>query len=50
MATYKDTAKKTEVAVGEQIALWTRTPQVPGSRPGGYGSFSTELLTDYHYI
>ena len=23
-----------EVAVGERIALWIRTPQVPGSRPG----------------
>ena len=23
-------------------------PQVTGSRPGGYGTLSTELLTDYH--
>ena len=28
---------------------WIRTPQVLGSRPGGYGTFSTELLTDYHH-
>ena len=26
-----------------------RTPQEPGSTPGGYGTLSTELLTDYHY-
>ena len=28
-----------EVAVGEQIAHWIRTPQVPGSRLGWYGTF-----------
>ena len=28
-----------EVAVGERIAYWIRTPQVPGSRPGWYGTF-----------
>ena len=28
-----------EVAVGERIACWIRTPQVPGSRPGWYGTF-----------
>ena len=28
-----------EVAVGELIAYWIRTPQVPGSRPGWYGTF-----------
>ena len=28
-----------EVAVGERIAYWVRTPQVPGSRPGWYGTF-----------
>ena len=28
-----------EVAVGERIAYWIRTPQVPGSRPGRYGTF-----------
>ena len=28
-----------EVTVGEQIAYWIRTPQVPGSRPGWYGTF-----------
>ena len=27
------------VAVGERIAYWIRTPQVPGSRPGWYGTF-----------
>ena len=30
---------KKEVAVGERIAYWIRTPQVPGSRPGWYGTF-----------
>ena len=25
--------------MGEQIAYWIRTPQVPGSRPGWYGTF-----------
>ena len=29
---------KQEVAVGERIAYWIRTPQVPGSRPGWYGT------------
>ena len=28
-----------EVAVGERIAYWIRTPQVPGSRPGWNGTF-----------
>ena len=28
-----------EVAVGERIVYWIRTPQVPGSRPGWYGTF-----------
>ena len=28
-----------EAAVGERILLWIRTPQVPGSRPGWYGTF-----------
>ena len=28
-----------EVAVGERIAYWIRTPQVPGSRPDWYGTF-----------
>ena len=28
-----------EVAAGERIAYWIRTPQVPGSRPGWYGTF-----------
>ena len=28
-----------EVAVGERISYWIRTPQVPGSRPGWYGTF-----------
>ena len=28
-----------EVAVGERIAYWIRTPQVPGSRPGWYCTF-----------
>ena len=28
-----------EVAVGERIAYWIRTPHVPGSRPGWYGTF-----------
>ena len=28
-----------EVAVGERIAYWIRTPQVPGSGPGWYGTF-----------
>ena len=28
-----------EVAVGERIAYWIRTPQVTGSRPGWYGTF-----------
>ena len=28
-----------EVAVGERIAYWIRTPQVPGSRPGWYSTF-----------
>ena len=32
-----DTEK--EVAVGERIAYWICTPQVPGSRPGWYGTF-----------
>ena len=26
------------------------SPQVSGSRPGAYGTLSTELLTDYHHI
>ena len=28
-----------QVAVGERIAYWIRTPQVPSSRPGWYGTF-----------
>ena len=31
--------KSVKVAVGERIAYWIRTPQVPGSRPGWYGTF-----------
>ena len=30
--------------------MWIRTPQVPGSRPDGYSTLSTELPTDYHSI
>ena len=41
--------KKQKVAVGERIAKWIRIPQVPGSRLGGNGTLSTELLTDYHH-
>ena len=37
-----------EAFVGEWKAKWIRTPQVPCSRPDGYGTPSTELLTDYH--
>ena len=33
--------------MGERIAYWIRTPQVPGSRPGWYGTF-TELPTVDH--
>ena len=33
------TRERKEVAVGERIAYWIRTPQVPGSRPGWYGTF-----------
>ena len=35
----KKKKKKKEVAVGERIAYWIRTPQIPGSRPGWYGTF-----------
>ena len=38
-----------EAAVGERIAQWIRTPQVPGSRPGGNSTLSTELPTVYHH-
>ena len=38
-----------EAAVGKWITQWILTPQVPGSRPGGYGTLSTELLTDFHH-
>ena len=33
--------------MGEWIALWIHRPRVPSSRPGGYGTLSTELLTDH---
>ena len=28
-----------KAAVGERIVQWIRTPQIPGSRPGWYGTF-----------
>ena len=31
------------------LSVLLRTPQVPGSRPGGYGTLSTDLLTDNHH-
>ena len=34
-----------EADVGERIAYWIRTPQVPGSSLGGYCTLSTKLLT-----
>ena len=38
-----------EAAVGERIALRIRTPQVPGSKLGGYSTHYTKLLTGYHH-
>ena len=35
--------------MGERIAYWISTQLVPGPRPGGYGTLSTELLTDYYH-
>ena len=34
-----ESLKLLNLAVGERIAYWIRTPQVPGSRPGWYGTF-----------
>ena len=39
-----------EAVVAERKAQWICTPQVLRSRPGGYVTHSTELLTDYHHI
>ena len=38
-----------EAVVGELIAQLIPTPHVQGSRPGGYGTLSNKLLTDYHH-
>ena len=35
---------KHEAAVGERVAYWIHTPQVPGSN----STLSTKLLNDYH--
>ena len=44
---------KEEAVVGEWIAwiaYWIRTPQVLGSRPGGYGRCYTEIPTDVEQV